>query len=148
KNEGDAQNTKSGQPAGTVPLVPDSGSLGSLGFLGTPTPLFSKNERGADCYHEWLVTHPNGERATHCFAPAKSREEVLGLYADALVEPVAEPEPLPLPPDALPLVYAYLNRVGETCPVTRTEFVTALERDHRRLAWLYGEVGLAEVAAV
>lgn len=104
-----------------------------------------------DTYSEWLVTHSTGERAIHCFAPPKSRAEVLALYQGATVEPAPpEPEPTPLPPDAIPLVYAYLNHVGETCPATRTEFVTALERDHRRLAWLYGEVvrmGLAEVAA-
>ena len=50
---------------------------------------------GADCHHEWLVTHSTGERAIHYFAPAKSRAEVLGLYPAALVEPVAETEPEP-----------------------------------------------------
>lgn len=102
-------------------------------------------------YSTWLITLPNGERFSSMFCPPKSRAEVLALYPNADVEPEPEPsEPERLPSDVLAVAYAYLDHIGEHCPIERTGFIVGLERSAKqhpeRLQWLYGEavrMGLA-----
>ena len=134
-----------------------------LGFLGTPTPRFSKNEfapentqagqampanDAPDRHHTWLVTLPTGERFSSMFCPPLSLAEVQARYPRALVEREPDPQPAPpLSPDALEVAYAYLRHIGETDLDAGQQFIEAVARDPEQLRGLYADVvkmGLAD----
>ena len=126
-------------------LQGNSGAVSSRNVAATSATAETSSSA---THHTWLIALPTGERFSSMFCPPLSLAEVQARYPDAQIEREPDPAPsLPLAPDALEVVYAYLRHIGETDLQAGQEFIESVARDPEQLRGLYADVvkmGLAD----
>jgi hypothetical protein len=88
----------------------------------------------AGTHRRWLVTAADGVVMSITRSPPATLAEMKRDHAGAEIRPEPELAPVrPLDPEALAIVSAWLDAIGESDPTTRAEYIEGCARDPERL---------------
>ncbi len=111
--------------------------------------LTAANDDQATPHRRWLVRYQDGTELSITRCPPATLEQVATDYPSGPVRPDPEPPPgRPLDPEALAIIGAWLDAIGETDPVTRAEYVDGCTRDLERLRNTYDAAVALGIAAL
>ncbi len=110
--------------------------------------LVAANDTPAATHRRWLVRYQDGTELSITRCPPAALEQVAADHPSGSVRPDPEP-PLgrPLDHEALAIIRAWLNAIGETDPTTRAEYIDGCARDPERLRNTYDVAVALGIAA-